>query len=337
VKQLKITLSFLLVVGLIGGLISTVSAADVKGRLKVLVRDVDKKPIEGVKITLTSMQTSAKTYTIVTNEKGKASIAGIDPDFYKVRAEKEGYQYLEGRVKLRPGIKVKETWTMLTEEQAKATAIAATITAMPEEQRKELAAKDLHNEGIKAYGNGDIKTAREKFKKAVEMDPNVSYIDYLLLGQFAFNEKNVDEALPYLEKARELDKDHADKEGNILTLLGACYMIKQNYPKVKDVWGELVQFQPKPDILYNLANLEIKDKNYDEAIRWLEMCRSKNPDFAEGLSLLGDLYIQQKNYDKGLEVYREYVALLEKTPGTKAEDLKKAKDTVKLLEEMKKK
>ncbi len=310
--------------------------AGVQGHLVVTIKDTAGKPIQDVTITLTSQEVGTKQYTITTNKKGVASIAGIDPEQYSVKAEKEGYQYLEGPVKLRAGVKVKQKWTMKTIEEAKEEAKNAAWEKLSEEEKNKIHAEEAHNQGVTAYQNGKIDEAKTNFKKAIELFPDVSYLDYLLLGQFAFNEKNVDEAIPYLEKARALDTKGEGKL-DISRLLGVCYMIKEQLDKAKEIWSDMVKEAPDPTVLYNLANIEIKKENYDGAIEWLVLCREKNPDYVDGLTLLGDVYIQQNKYDKGLEVYEQLQVILEKDPGANAEALKNAKDTVKLLKEMQKK
>ncbi|GEM_PF-5917605 len=311
-------------------------SADIKGRLIVSIDSKDKKPIEGVLITLQAVEFDTMKYEITTDEDGKAMINGVDPIEYKIKATKEGYQDLEGKVKLRAGVKVKQDWTMLTIEEAKEAHKEQVLAGMTEEEKNKLFAKDEHNQGIKAYEAGDVAAAETHLKKAIELDPAVSYLDYLLLGQFAFNAHKVDETITYLTKAKELDTEGASKL-DIHRLLGASYMIKQDYANAKAVWSDLVKDVPDATVLFNLANIDIKDKKFAEAIQWLEICREKNPEYGDGLALLGDLYIQEQNMTKALEVYQQYQAVLEKNPQANPEQLKNAKDTVKLLKEQAKK
>lgn len=310
--------------------------ADIKGRLVVSIKTEDEKPLEGVLIVLQSVEFESMRYEITTDDAGKATINGIDPIDYKILATKEGYQELAGNVKLRAGVKVKQDWTMLTIERAKAKHIEEQLSKMTEEERNKMYANDEHNAGIKAYEAGDNAAAEAHLKKAIELFPGISYLDYLLLGQFAFNAHKVDETITYLTKAKELDTEGQSKL-DIHRLLGASYMIKQDYANAKAVWSELAAVIPDATVLFNLANIEIKDKNFTEAIKWLEICREKNPEYGDGLALLGDIYIQEKNMTKALEVYTQYQAVLEKNPQASPEQLKNAKDTVTLLKEQGKK
>ena len=326
-KRLSIllALSFILVCGL--------ARADVKGRFLVTISNAKDKPLKDVVITLKSTESSGVEYKITSDKKGKASLAGVDPIMYDIIAEKEGYQHLEGQVKLRAGVKVKLTWTMQTLEDAKATAVQNALDEMSPEERARLKAKDEHNAGYDAYEANDIESAKKHFLAAIESDPDVSYLDYLLLGQFAFNDKEIDTAIKYLIKARDMDTDKTDIM-NTNRILGASYMVKGDYENAKKYWSEFAETSSDPMVLYNLANIEIHYKDWDNAIAWLEKCRAANPEYVEGLYLLGDLYIQQKQLTKALVVYKEYLALLQNQESPDAEKLKNAKDTVKLLKEM---
>ncbi|MBN1355281.1 carboxypeptidase regulatory-like domain-containing protein [bacterium] len=308
-------------------------SADIKGRLVVEITDTKGDPIEGVTITLSSKEVAGIEYTITTSGKGKATLNGVDPVMYRVKAEKEGYQYLEGDIKLRAGIRVRHKWEMLTIEEARQQAHDEAWDKLSEEEKNRILAQEAHNAGVTAYQAGDIELARQKFTEAIGLDSNVSPLDYLLLGQFAFSDHDTAKTKEYLLKARELDTAQ-DFKADTNRILGACYMIEKDYEKARTAWSELVETQPDPMIYYNLANIEIHYDHFDGAIAWLEKCRKAFPGSQDALNLLGDIYIQKKDYVKGLEIYTEFLTELKKDEAADAEKLKMAEDTVKLLTEM---
>lgn len=310
-------------------------AADTKGRLFVTIHDTQDKPLEDVKVTLTSTVSAEKTYVIKTDEKGKAMIVGLDPDMYNVKAEKDGYQFLEGPVKLRPGVNVKHEWTMKTLEEAKEEAIEQRLNEMTEEERNHVFSEEAHNAGVEAFQAGDMDTAKAKFLEAIELDKDIHYFDYLILGQMAFNEKDVETAQKYLMKAKELDSGN-EAIGDIGSILGATYMVQENYDKAREVWAEQVEIQPDPMVLYNLASIEIRSNKLDDALKWLKVSYETFPDEPSNMNaiqLLGDVYIQKNNYPEALNVYKHLQKLMEASENVPAETLKEIKDTVKLLEE----
>jgi len=308
-------------------------AGDTKGRLFIKISDTDGKPLEGVKITLVSVESKEKKYTLETKKNGKTMIVGLDPDFYKVRAEKEGFQFMEGRVKLRPGVNVKHKWTMKTLEEAKAEAIEKALGEMTEEERNHVFAEEAHNKGFEAYGNNDMETTEAEFKKAIELDPEIHYFDYLILGQIAFNRKDVEAAQTYLLKASELDTEEASI-GDISSLLGATYMIQEDYAKAKEIWSKQVEVNPDPTVLHNLASIEVRAGDLDAAIGWLKISSVKFPEYTACIRLLGDIYIQKENHAEALKTYKLLADALKRQDTVDEAALKEVTDTVKLLEEI---
>jgi tetratricopeptide (TPR) repeat protein len=340
----KIQILFALLVTITFSIFTDVTKADTRGKFFLEVVDSQQKPLEGVKATLISKESESKTYSLTTNNKGKASLAGVDPDIYLLKLEKTGYQVLEGEIKLRVGIKVVDKEVLKTEAEVMTEAKATALAQKSPEEIAKMNASTAHNEGLKAFEEGNLELAKTKFEEAIKIYPDISYADYMLLGQIAFNEKNTDLAIQHLEKARSLDSE-GKRKIDLDRLLGACYYIKEDlkketekdFTKVREMWGDMVQTSPEPDILYNLANIEIHDKNLDDAIKWLKICEQNNPEYLDGLTLLGDIYLQKKSLNEGLSVYKKVEALLEKNPNADPNALKNAKDTVKSLQDALKK
>lgn len=307
-------------------------SADTKGRFFLTLKDSDGKIIKGATVTLTSKVSSSKKYTLETNKKGKALIVGIDPDMYTLRVEKEGYQFLEGDIKLRAGVNVKREETMLTMEEAKEQAIQEQLDNMTEEERNAMYAGEAHNRGYEAYVAGDMETAVTEFKKAIELNPDVHYFDYLIVGQDAFNKKDFTAAQSALNKALELDIEQASLR-DIGSLLGATYMMQEDTENAKKIWMMQSENAPDPMVLYNLASIEIKEDDMDGAIKWLKMSCEKFPEATDCIQLLGDVYIQKDNMPEALKAYKKLQEALQKNPEADAAVLKEVNDTVKILEE----
>lgn len=317
------------------GIVKPVDAADVRGRLFVEIKDSKGKPLKDVKITLVSEVSESKTYEMETDKKGKAMIVGLDPDFYLVTCVKEGFQNLSGKVKLRPGVNVREEWTMKTEEEAKAEAIQKALDNMTEEERNKVFAEEAYNKGLNALESTDpnhLEEAQKQFEEAIKLNPEIHYFAYLVLGQIAFNAHDVDKAQTYLLKAKELDTDKA-AVGDIGSMLGATFMLQENSEKAKEIWSEAVAIAPNPNVLYNLAGIEVRAGNLDEAMKWLVISVEKFPDDMNSLQLLGDIYIQKNDYPKALEMYQKLQTAMEAKEGIAPETLKEVQDTVKLLKE----
>jgi Tfp pilus assembly protein PilF len=318
---------------LIAGMITPAYGSRTQGRFFLEITDTKGKPLKDVQVTLVSQVTDTRTYKLdLTDKKGKTRIVGVEPELFDIRCEKEGYQPLEGTVKLRPGVNVEEEWVMRTLEEAKEEARQKILDSMTEEERNKILAEEAHNEGLTALEQDDTEKARELFEKAIEIDPDVHYMTHLILGQFAFNDHDADKALGYLQKAYELDTEK-EAIADIGSLLGATYMIKGEAGKAREVWAEEIQYEPKPLVLYNLAGIEVRAGDLDAAEKWLTMSVEKFPDHIDSIRLLGDIFINKDNYPKALEMYEKLEKAMEKTDNISPEELKEVKDTIQLLKE----
>lgn len=318
---------------LIAGIITPAYGSRTQGRFFLEIKDSKGKPLKDVQVTLVSQVTDTRTYQLdLTDKKGKTRIVGLEPEMYNIRCEKEGYQSLEGTIKLRPGVNVEEQWVMRTLEEAKEEARKQILDSMTEEERNRILAEEAHNEGLTALDQNEMEKARNLFEKAIEIDPNVHYMTHLILGQFAFNDHDADKALGYLLKAYELDTEK-EAIADIGSLLGATYMIKGEADKAREMWVEEIQHEPKPLVLYNLAGIEVRAGDLDAAEKWLTMSVEKFPDHSDSIRLLGDIFINKDNYPKALEMYEKLEILLEKLENVSPEEMKDVKDTVKLLKE----
>lgn len=328
-KLLLVILSVMIVTGVL----SPVYATRTQGRFFVEIKDGNGKPIKNVNVTLVSQVTETRTYNLVpTDKKGKTRIVGVEPEMYNIRCEKEGYQPLEGVIKLRPGVNVEESWVMRTLEEAKADAREKALKSMTEEERNRILAEEKHNEGLVAYEQDDMKKAQSLFEEAIEIDPDVHYLTHLILGQIAFEEHNAEKALAYFQKAYELDSEK-EAIADITSMLGATYMILEKPDKAREMWMEEIEHEPRPLVLYNLAGLEVRENDLDAAVKWLSMSVEKFPEFFDSIRLLGDVYINKDDYAKALEMYEKLEKILEAQENISQEELTFIKDTVVLLKE----
>src|SRR5262249_31610651 len=98
--------------------------------------------------------------------------------------------------------------------------------------------EEYFEQAINAFGDDNLDKASEKYRKALEIDPN--YQDALHgVGMALFNSGKVDEAIATAKKLIEIDKDdilahtslsmfyqaqgrieEAEKEGNVARILG---------------------------------------------------------------------------------------------------------------------
>ena len=122
---------------------------------------------------------------------------------------------------------------------------------------------------------GNAANAQEAFKKLVELAPNSSRA-YTLLASGQMLTDDMKGARASLQKAIDLDNDAVP-----------AYVA--------------------------LTELEMRDKNYNSALKVADSLKKKQPKAAVGDMLRGDVYTQQKKYDAALKAYED-ASKIEDTP-----------------------
>ena len=218
---LSITMSFFIILILIFSLL-----ASVQGTIKGVVKDKKGNPIEGVKITITSMQYSAVRITIKSNKKGEFIQIGLQPDYYQIKAEKDGFSptVFEKRVR------IQQTIDASFEMEEGKYYVGKSPGEKDFKRGNEWFAQGKYEEAAKAYKEAINKksdepiyhnnlgisfTKLEKYEEAIEVYKKMlevqtgSYSANKSIGELYGLQKKYREALPYFSKAVELSPDYS--------------------------------------------------------------------------------------------------------------------------------
>ena len=106
------------------------------------------------------------------------------------------------------------------------------------------------------------------------------------------------------------DKDVANWDA-----LGDVYVLKGDDKNARAAYQKMIDLEPKnPQGYIKMAALSRKDKQPDEAARYLNTALQQNPDYYPALRLLVALYMEQKQPAKALDTARATVAKAPKNP-----------------------
>jgi len=275
----KIIIPLILVI-----LILPVCLASIHGTVKGVIKDKKGNPIEGVKITIISMHYSAVKLTLKSNEKGEFIQIGLQPGYYQIKAEKDGYfpQVLEKKVGIQetvdasfemeegkyymeeaPGEKdfrMGNEWYSQGKYEEAAKAYQEAINKEPDEPVY------YNNLGIVYSKLGRYEEAIEVYKKMLEIQPE-SYSANKNLGELYGLQKNYKEALPYFSKAVELSPDDPDA----FYSLGACLMNTGANTKALETFSKVIEIDPEYSLAYyQLGMIYVNHNEKEKAIKNLE-------------------------------------------------------------------
>lgn len=130
----------------------------------------------------------------------------------------------------------------------------------------------------------------------------------------SYSKKGLDAALVWLEKAQEL----APEVGDINMVEAFIYIYSGRFTDARLILNYLEASEPST---YHLMSAEVaywqEQGELEEAIRWYDRAISTADSVPRKLrmrSSLGDCYLQFREYDKALEVYKEAVHFARENP-----------------------
>lgn len=140
----------------------------------------------------------------------------------------------------------------------------------------------------------------EYMKRASENDPD-NYWNKEALVDFYVNAGKTDEAISVLE---QLSKQFPDKE-DVLLMLESLYKEKQDYANVIKTLDALEVKEGKSEQLsIEKFRTFVQMKDEKKAFKEMSELAAEYPNDLRYRVLLGDLYVDQEQYDEGLKVYK---------------------------------
>lgn len=275
-------------------LISHLSAFQ-QGAFRGTVKDKKGNPLEGVRITIISMSYSTVKLTVRSDSKGQFIQIGLQPDYYQLRCEKEGFLpvVLEKRVPL--GETVDAGFTM----EEGAPTMGEALGEKDFKRGNDLFSSGKYEEAVEAYKEAIVKepqepiyqnnlgicyTRLEKYDLAIEAfqavlkDRPGSYSANRSLGELYGLQNKYGEALPYFAKASEVSPDDPDAFYN----LGACLVNTQDYDRAAVAFLKAKELKPDyAAVYYQLGMISVNQNKKEEAIQHLEKFLELAPDDAK--------------------------------------------------------
>jgi tetratricopeptide (TPR) repeat protein len=274
------------------------------------VVDTQKKPLEGVEITLRDIATS-RSYNLKTKKDGSFRFAGLPHGVYRVAFKREGFAVKEDEWRF-------ETRQDTMQKVEIPDVVLAAQEVIQEAQRMKEAAAGV-KESAEMIRQGDYDGALIKLRAILEKDPNDSNA-YYLTGMAYLKKKMWPEAIAPFLRVTEL----SPKFAAAYYQLGVCHQqMKENEKALLDYQKAMELDPSNPDTPYNLGLILFGLNRIDESLALFEKTLSLKPDDPAALEMAGRCYIHQANFQKALDY-------LEKAKTGYAADAER----VKLLDEL---
>ncbi|MCP4205312.1 MAG: tetratricopeptide repeat protein, partial [bacterium] len=166
------------------------------GRLVLVVKDDQGKPVSGVTVSATCDELPKFTLQKITDKKGKATLAfGDATKTYNIKVEYEGFPPIE--MPFKPEIRKSKTQEVKLSAATNADAAAqGPVIYTPAER--------IFNEGVEAARGGDYETARARFLAALDKNPDLA-LAHSALGGLHTELGEYDSAIASAERLLELE------------------------------------------------------------------------------------------------------------------------------------
>jgi len=269
-------------------LVSDLSAV-VQGTVKGVIKDKKGNVLEGVKITIVSLQYSAVKYTLKTNAKGEFMQIGLQPDYYQVKAEKDGFfpVFVEKQVRISDLVEVN-----LELEEGK-----YYVGESPGD-------KDFKR-GNELFQAGKFEEAAEAYRAAIDKEAGEpTYFNNL--GTSLMKLGKNEQAICEFKKMLELQPESYSANKNIGSLLGEAKMYKEALP----YFTKASELSPNdPDAFYNLGACDINLMDFEKAAAAFTKVKELKPDHAPVYYQLGMIYVNQNKKVEAIQNLEKFLEL----------------------------
>jgi len=260
-----------------------------KGGIKGIVVDKDKNPLEGVKITITSVKYPLTKFTLETNEKGEFIQIGLEPDYYQVLCEKEGFVPKSEQIR----VHINE----ITDTTMKLSSLQEQIEV------KVIPGKEEAQKAYRFYQEGKYEEALAEYNAALEKNPE-EISNYYNLGVTYMALGKNEEAIEAFQKTIEFDPE------NFLALkfLGQLYARENDTPQAEIYLVQAAGLSPNdPELFFNLGVLRMNAANYPAAIEAFQKAIDCDEEYVDAYYQLGLLYINQNKAEKASAVFQKFL------------------------------
>lgn len=272
----------------------TEGLATVHGTLKGVIKDTNGHPIEGVKITITSMHYSAVRFLIESTTEGKFIQIGLQPDYYQIKAEKDGYIPIvfERRV----GIQMTVDASFIMQEGK------YQIEIPPGEED--------FNRGNDMFSKNNFEEAAKYYQQAINKEENES-VYYNNLAIVYTNLEKYDEAIDIYKRMLDIQSESYTANKN----LGELYGMQKKYEEALPYFKKAVELSPDdPDAVYSLGACLLNTGSSSEAMEVFLKLIQSNKDYQMAYYQIGMIYVNQGKTKEAMENLEKFLELAPDNP-----------------------
>lgn len=292
-----------LALGLVG---AGASSAQSFGRLQLQINDEQGKPLEGVKVTVTTKQLESYLDEGVTNKKGSVTIAfGDTTKVYDLALELDGYRRLDTTFK--PEFRSTRRVELVLQPASAVRESAGVV----EGEVQFTAAEKVFNSGVELLRAGELEGAEAKFLEALDRDSDLAGAHSALGGVYLELQKH-EMAIAAARRLLELEPESSRG----FRILYEAHRGLGNQAEADRALAKLTELDRSGEVgamVYNegVAALRLGDRAM--AKKRFRDALAVKPELGAALSALAILYMQEESWSEAAGLGER---LLELDPGS---------------------
>jgi Tfp pilus assembly protein PilF len=290
----------------LGTIVATVCATSAlalsQARLYGTITDENKKPLEGVAITVTCPEVASIRIETKTDAKGNWAVTLIDATkSHHYLFVKEGYQLMETDLKIPIGANERRNFSMPSLASLGATGQGS----QPEKPTAADLAIEIFNQGAEASQMGDTVTAKKKMQEALATDPNLLPAHSALALMYLTDKQ-------YAEAAAEAEKVLAvePKNERAVRIAVDAYKALGNKEKQAAYAAVLSTLDPKAGAIdtFNQGVVAYNAGDMSKARGFFEQSATANPEYPKVFYMLGMCYVSEGNNAKAKQAIETFIS-----------------------------
>ena len=170
---------------------------------------------------------------------------------------------------------------------------------------------EIFQQGVNNLNSGNLSEARKSFKKILRQKIDANAISLLAICDL--QENNLHDGVMGLEKALRIDPNNEIARQNIIpakTNYGIQLLKGHDNTEAKKVFKSLIDSnQAIPEVFYNLGNIHMEEFNYDYALECFNKCLALNHNFPLAHNQKGLIYKNMNRLEDAENSFLESIKL----------------------------
>ena len=170
---------------------------------------------------------------------------------------------------------------------------------------------EIFQQGVNNLNSGNFSEARKFFKKILRQKVDANALSLLAICDL--QENNLHDGVTGLEKALKIDPNNEIARANIIpakTNYGINLVKGHNNVEAKKVFKSLIDSnQAIPEVFYNLGNILMEELNYDDALACFNKCIALNDNFPLAYNQKGLIYKNMNHLEEAEDSFLNTIKL----------------------------